>query len=179
MNGKPASLLAAIFSAAFLLGSLAPPANAAGDDPPAWRDRQEIWWDEDRLVKNAIVQALNYRVMRPETDYDAAYGVSSNAIYEMILLFDGRGDSRTLRTLADLVSYRLDGAAGEILSCVIQRKGRAMLPAFEEQLAKGGGDCLDAKGIDKRMCRNEEEYRSEVQSYIRAIKAGDPCYIER
>ena len=111
-----------------------------------------------------------------EVAADAAFG---SDVIKLLLLFDAWGDQESLETLASLSSYYLGAHGGETYSCVVVRKGRAILSALENQAALAEGACAARFGDKKGVCVPEQSRANKLRTLMGRIKSGESCTVER
>src|SRR5262249_19569698 len=101
------------------------------------------WWSSPKLVHDAIVGYLELYGHDPETpakDYFAA------ELTSLVLLYDEWDSDESLKALIGLTSWYVGEAGGEMLHCIIVRKGERIRPLLDEALKQRQGECLARSG---------------------------------
>jgi len=126
-------------------------------------------------VKEAVVGFLRFQEIVPTSE-------RANLPYwetvKLILILDEPDDPKSLGVLADLTSYQVGASGGEILRCVLLRKGPKIVPYLEERLRSDGNDCLDVLGPTSAVCRVGDPYRGYLEGTLDAVKDDESCYVE-
>jgi hypothetical protein len=153
-------------------GCAAQPATAQGADS----SRSGVSWSDAKLVKNVIV---GYLGIRAENDALAANSGFGSDVIDLLLLFDSWDGPEDVRALASLGSYYLGAHGGETYSCLVVRKGLAILPELKRQIEGHPTECSPRYGGSTDICLSEERRNSRLQEMIKRIEAGQTCAVER
>lgn len=144
-----------------------------------WREEQDIWYDTNNLVKQAIIQSIDYIHSHPDAQNNEDYNSSLYATLELILILDLGEDEEAYETLAQLSSYHLGGVGSEYLLCSIVRKGSQIVPLLQRELERDRNDCMAYLGAENDACLTMDQQSDLVQAYIQLIQDGQPCSFER
>lgn len=127
-------------------------------------------------MKNVIVSYLG---VRAENDAVAANTGFGSDVIDLLLLFDSWDKPEDLSALASLGSYYLGAHGGETYSCLVVRKGRAILPELKREMESHPTECSERYGEGTDICLTEERRSSPLQAMIKRIEAGQTCTLER
>jgi hypothetical protein len=96
-----------------------------------------------------------------------------------IFLLDRSNTKTALRALAYMDLLGLDGGLSEIHSCVLLKKGKAILPfLLEAQKSYAPGKCTmpdSSVTVAKGRCGDSETVNRALRLSIEGIKAGEKC----
>lgn len=155
-------------------------ANAANTREPSetWRHRQVVWWNEDTLIKNAIVSGARLMAERRPLQSDSAFVDHQWHVVSLLLLFDSRQTDASRKTLASLSSYYLGESGGEIYRCLLLRKGASIRNDLAAVLRVTPTECSRELG-KSAACLSAEAVKRSVEDVLRDIEKNTPCTIEQ
>ena len=127
------------------------------------------------LIKDVIVNYLRTSAKHPELRQDHELEWS---VFELLALFEGLNDRESLRALGDLEAFYLGEAPGEMLDCLIVRKGPSIVKNLSDLKRTGSQDCRAQLGLNSGACRSDDEIRREVDILIKRIDIKETCALE-
>lgn len=156
---------------------------AAGTEASkGWRDQQERWWTRPKIESEVVVALLVARQLSEGHADDERLQRINAALEHSLLLFDDDNSDASLQELVSLSYFNLDGAPGEIYSCVVTRKGRIAIPQIKSALEEGKDRCVRDLGKQSPICANSARQgiaRDRFESLIARIESDTPCSIEK
>jgi hypothetical protein len=174
---KNFALISSIVAAGLFL-----PGCSTSSGTLTWRDDQPKWWTTSDVVYRSIVALLAARAV---VDADGADDVVRRvdwAIQDSLLLFDDLDSDEAMARLVGLTSFYLGEASGEILDCLISRKGSRIAPLLETALREKGDACAQEFGRESAQCvgqRNRDALADRRRSLMMRIEDDAPCAIEK
>jgi hypothetical protein len=173
----------------FLVITLLPiqPTIAADSAQKAWQSKQMVWWNEAQLVKTAVVSVLALQAANPTLQSAPTFTEHRTSVTDLLLLFDSMRSKGSVETLAELTPYYFGEAPGEMYSCLLLRKGKALVPLISKLLASKRNECIEKfgppkdrlEGLEVPVCLADETYRSRLRSTLEGIRSGATCTIEQ
>ena len=160
-------------------------ANVFASSNQDWREAQDVWWQDEKLLKDTVVFLLR---IRGENAGTAAQTSEIDwRLLNLLLLYDKRNDLVDINNLATLSGYYLGAAPGEVYSCLVLRKGKKIQPSLKELLKQNKNECptqLDSTGhkISGKAvlrCLSAEDYERKLTAFINAIEKDQSCNIEQ
>ena len=127
------------------------------------------------LIKAVIVNYLRAGTKQPALRKEQELEWS---VFGLLPLFEGFNDQESLKTLVDLEAYYLGEAPGEVLDCLLVRKGESVIKLLSELKMNGSQRCREQLGSKSTACRSDDELRREVDILIKRIGAKEACDIE-
>ncbi len=146
----------------------------AGETPS--RGPSQPFFSEPTLIKRAIVSNAVLLKSHPELESDAAYQRHSLEVNDLIALFDAMQSPECLRVLVSLNSYYLGESFGEMMECVVLRKGKLVLPSLSDQLSSNASECArELAEVHPQLCLSARDYRERVKRLLRSVRSGERC----
>lgn len=160
---------------------------SAKDVDSDWRTKQDIWWNDDEIVKDVLVSTTVVQSTKPQASSNPLEAELFSHAGDLLLLFDSMASPRSARTLASLAPYYLGEAAGEMYSCLVLRKGKSIMPALSQLASSNQNECIekygppetDPKGAKISPCLSDLEYRKRLRFLIQESESNQSCTIER
>jgi hypothetical protein len=90
-------------------------------------------------------------------------------VMPFLYAFDSFQSKKDVEDLANLSSYYLGEAAGELYRCLVLRKGEKIKPALKKLAANKSNECIDRFGAQAKICLPDKEYRDTLRRYIETI----------
>ena len=149
-----------------------------------WRVKQNIWWKDYNVIKEAIVSQNAVVVAHPDLLTDGAFIKHASLVNDLLLLFDSMRSEKSMETLASLSPYYLGEAGDEIYSCVLLRKGRRIKPVLSQLLKSPHNECMErfaasgGKPDTAQVCFTDQEYRNRLKQFLVDIDKNVPCSLE-
>jgi len=136
----------------------------------------DVWWESSEVTADAIVGYLAFRHQERVVAANAEFYAK---IMSLVLLFDEWDSEKSMETLADLGSYYLGAHGGELLSCIIVRKGSLAQATLDAVRRSDRNDCAQRFGRSSPICVDEQAYRSALDELVDRIEAGERCTVDR
>jgi hypothetical protein len=97
--------------------------------------------------------------------------LSAIDVMPLLYAFDSFQSERDIKDLAQLSSYYVGEAAGELYRCLVLRKGEKIRSVLETLAAKKSNECIDRFGSHSKICVPDKEYKASLKSYVDTIVA--------
>jgi hypothetical protein len=138
--------------------------------------RSGVWWTDAKLVKSVLINYLGFRAENQSVAANTGFGTD---VIDLVLLFDAWDKPGDLQALASLSSYYLGAHGGETYSCLVVRKGRAILPELEQEMARRPSECSKRYGDKEGVCFSNETRISRLRGMIERIESNQTCTVEQ
>lgn len=136
---------------------------------------QKKIWSEAGIIKDVLVSYLDLRERMPELKKDADF--YPQLLY-LLFLFDSMSSENALEILANLSSYYLGSAGGEIYHCLLIRKGIHIEKHLRTLLESDCNECISRFGKKSKICLSNDQYKSEIRIILKLIKEKESCILE-
>lgn len=93
----------------------------------------------------------------------------------LLLLLDRFTASEADYAIATLLQYYLGEGPNEILSCIVLRRGRDMIPQLHRARTAGNTACIETLGADSKRCLSSGDLNSRLDGFEESISAGRTC----
>jgi len=121
------------------------------------------------VIRDAIVSYFRLIEKHPEADETL-----SSAI-ELLLILDRDSSAESLEVLAGFLSYDVGTHGGELLSCLLIRKGSRTPAALRALSVSTRSDCITRLHAETRRCLKPEEVETEWGIILRAVDSHERC----
>ena len=127
------------------------------------------------LIKAVIVNYLRAGAKHPELRQEHELEWS---VFKLLALFEGLNDRKSLKALGELEAFYLGEAPGEMLDCLVVRKGASITKILSDLKRTGSQDCRAQLGLKSTACRSDDELRRELDILIKRIDGKETCAVE-
>gem|GEM_PF-4353377 len=113
----------------------------------------------------------------PEVTQGDAFREHEELVMDLLYLLDRQSRPQDIRTMINLSSYYLGEAPGQILNCLIIRKGSRALSFVNDAMKATDSACEKESpaGIREKVCLTAAEMKSHLGSLAKALSSGEQC----
>src|SRR5207249_2827569 len=139
-----------------------------------WRSHRGCPWGSTYQGGNRELSPCERQTASMRNEHELEW-----SIFGLLPLYDGLNDRESLKSLVDLEAYYLGEAPGEVLDCLLVRKGESVVSILAELKRTGSQICRHQLGPKSTVCRSDDEIRREVDILIKRINGKELCDVEQ